>query len=228
MSADKGVGASFGADAAPPPPGSCDLSATPSTFAAQVAASQAGQTVCLAGGNYGTWSGTNKAITIRAAQGATPLMRFNFSTGDQSFTVDGVNGAGGTITNGAHDITVRNSTFNDHLVVDCTAAGSGILLDHNNHSTNSPPGAANGMVVIFGGGVTVQNSTFHDGDSDGVHIDPGSCGGNRGGADVIGNTFRNLCDTGGNHTDAIQFQGANGGRIAGNPSTPASTAQHRG
>ena len=143
-------------------------------------------------------------------------MKFAFDTGDAGFTVDGVQGAGGSINNGANHITIRNSTFRDHLVVDCTAANAALLFDHNDHSTNSPSGAPNGMVVVFGGGVTVQNSTFHDGDSDGIHIDPGSCGGNRGGTDVIGNTFRNLCDTGGNHTDAIQFQGANGGRIAGN------------
>src|SRR6185369_7168022 len=40
----------------------CNRSATTSTFASQVSAATAGQTICLADGNYGTWTGTNKAI----------------------------------------------------------------------------------------------------------------------------------------------------------------------
>ena len=34
----------------------CDLFATTEDFAAQVAAATAGQTVCLANGDYGTWA----------------------------------------------------------------------------------------------------------------------------------------------------------------------------
>src|SRR5687767_4771810 len=49
----------------------CDRSATPSTLASQVSAATAGQTVCLADGNYGTWGGTNKAITLLAPEGVT-------------------------------------------------------------------------------------------------------------------------------------------------------------
>ena len=49
----------------PPPPGSCDLNATPSSFASQVAAASSGQTVCLATGSYGTWTGTSRRSRSR-------------------------------------------------------------------------------------------------------------------------------------------------------------------
>src|SRR5919109_4160863 len=93
----------------PPPSGTCNLNATPSNFAAQVSAAGAGQTICLASGNYGTWQGTNKAITIKRADGASPTMRFSFGSGDSGFTLDGMSGMGGTISGGAANITVRNS-----------------------------------------------------------------------------------------------------------------------
>ena len=49
----------------------CNLNAATSNFSSQVSAASGGQTICLASGNYGTWSGTNKAITIAAASGAS-------------------------------------------------------------------------------------------------------------------------------------------------------------
>src|SRR4051812_10554361 len=57
---------------------SCILDATPGTLAAQVSAAGAGDTICLATGNYGTFQGTNKQVTIRAADGASPSMRYAF------------------------------------------------------------------------------------------------------------------------------------------------------
>src|ERR1044072_8114459 len=98
--------------------GGCDRAATPSSLASEVSAASAGQTICLASGSYGTWSGTNKAITLRAADGATATMRYAFSTGDSGFTLDGLSGMGGTITDGAHDITIKNSTFTTHATFD--------------------------------------------------------------------------------------------------------------
>ena len=65
----------------------CDRNATTSSFASEVSAASAGQTICLASGSYGTWQGTNKAITIRAAAGATASMCYAFTTGDSGFTL---------------------------------------------------------------------------------------------------------------------------------------------
>jgi hypothetical protein len=176
-------------------------------------AATAGQTICLASGSYGTWQGTNKAITIRAADGASPSMRYSLSTGDSGFTLDGITGTGGSITNGAHDITIRNSTFTTHATFDALA-NANILFDHNTHNNiNSPTGSPNARLGFYWGsstpsGVTIRNSTLIGGDADGVHTGVA--------VNVLNNEFRDLCDKGGNHTDNIQFEGAVGGRIAGN------------
>ena len=206
----------------PPPSGSCDRNATPSTFGSEVSAASAGQTICLASGSYGTWQGTNKAITIRAAGGAPPSMRYSFTTGDSGFTLDGMTGMGGSITNGARDITIRNSTFTTHATFD-GLANSNILFDRNTHNNiNSPSGAPNARLGLYWGsstpsGLTIQNSAMSGGDSDGVHTGVA--------VNVLDNTFTNLCDQGGNHTDNVQFEGAVGGRIAGNYVTATCTTQ---
>src|SRR5262249_35915154 len=89
----------------------CDRNATPSSFASEVSAATAGQTICLAAGNYGTFQGTNKAITIRSQTGAAATMGLNLDTGDSGFTVDGLTIPGADVRNGAKNITVRNSAF---------------------------------------------------------------------------------------------------------------------
>ncbi|MEJ0073160.1 MAG: hypothetical protein WDN27_03735 [Candidatus Saccharibacteria bacterium] len=114
------------------------LNATSATFAAQVNAAIAGQTVCLATGDYGTWTGTNKAITIKAADGATPQMKVNFDAGDSSFTLDGMTEMGGFI-NGSSNITIKNSKFSR---ASCYSTGclriegatSNVIIDNNDFS----------------------------------------------------------------------------------------------
>ena len=195
----------------------CDFNATPSTFASQVSAASAGQSICLASGSYGTWSGTNKQVTIRAATGATPTMKIEFDTGDSGFTLDGIGGLGGDMLNGSSNITIRNSTFTSTLNIDGNANNQprNIVLDHNQHTFAGQMGSGdlNGKIRIRNNagsftGVTVENSTFANGDWDGIHLG--------GGANIINNTFSDLCDTGGNHTDNIQFEGGAGGDIRGN------------
>jgi hypothetical protein len=206
---------------ATPAPG-CNLNATPSTFAAQVNTAVAGQTVCLASGNYGTWAGTNKAITIAAANGANPQMEINLGSGDSGFTLDGLTGMGGVI-NGASNITIKNSAFTDTL--DFEGNNSNIVLDHNTHNWSAGySGGINSKIFLCGTGqshtlanpsVTIKNSEIKNGDLDGIHI---GCSGS--GYLILNNVFDNLCDVGTNHTDNIQV-GANSPpiiqtRIAGN------------
>ena len=129
-----------------PPPPACNLNATPSNFGAQVAAATTGQTICLSAGNYGTFTGTNKAITIRGIPGS--LMRYSFGAGDSGFTLDGLQGMGGTISSGASNITVRNSVFStDALFEDLV--NSNVSSDHNTHiGINSLSGSPDGRIKL--------------------------------------------------------------------------------
>ena len=192
----------------------CTRTATPATLSSQVSAAAAGETICLASGNYGTWSGTNKAITLQADAGASPQMQVNFGNGDAGFTLDGMTGMGGTVTGGARDFTIRNSAFTDTISIEATNAN--ILLDRNSHDWDARySGGSNAKIFVWneGGdfsGVTVQYSSIRNGDLDGVHLGGGA------GINVLGNLFANLCDRGTNHTDNLQYEGGEGGRIAGN------------
>jgi hypothetical protein len=195
----------------------CDRSATSSsTLASAVSAATAGQTICLASGSYGTFTGTSSAITRAAAAGATPTMQVNFGSGDSSFTLDGLSGMSGMINGGAKNITIRNSTFTNQI--DIEGATSNIVLDHvrldwNAVSTNGGPNSKiflNTSGTLTAPAVTIQNSSITNGDLDGIHVGGGS------GVQIVGNTFSNLCDRNVNHTDNIQFEGGTQVRIAGN------------
>jgi hypothetical protein len=198
------------------PPSSCSRNATTSTFAAQVSAATAGQVICLAAGSYGTWTGTNKTIIVRAASGAAVTMGFDFTTGDSGFTVDGVKTPGGNITNGAKNITVRNSSFSGPMILD-GLANANILLDHNTHNNISTcSGCAPARVALpysctTFSGVTVSNSTMSGGNADGIQA---GCGLN-----ILNNTFDNIHESGPNdsaHTDPIQLTGAPNSVVKGN------------
>jgi hypothetical protein len=209
-----------GPPAPAPPPWMCNRSATPSTFGSEVSAAVAGETVCLASGDYGTFQGTNKAITIRAAVGASATMRYQFGSDDSGFTLDGLSGMGGTISAGASNITVRNSAFNTYAQFN-GLANSNIVFEGNSHNyINSPSGAPNARIGLIGNssshsGVTIRYSVLRGGDSDGVFTGVG--------VNVIGNEFADICASGPNHTDMIQFAdpgepsgGATGAVIRGN------------
>jgi hypothetical protein len=187
----------------PSPSDRCDRSATPSTFAAEVSAATAGQTVCLASGSYGTFNGVNNAITIKAANGATPTMRYSFGSGDSGFTLDGMSGMGGSISAGASNITVKNSAFNTYAQFK-SLVNADIVFDNNTHNDiNSPAGSPNARLGVDGNdqgtptGVTIKNSLMARGDSDGVFVS--------GTVDILNNEFADLCPAGPNHTDMIQF-----------------------
>lgn len=199
------------------PPVTCDLNATTSNFSSQVTAATAGQTVCLTqSASYGTFAGTNKAITITAASGATPTMTVDFNTGDQSFTIDGMSGMGGTIVNGANHITIKNSTFTDFLTFDNISANSALLLDGNTHNNINSCDVCNPARIWLAWssgsdpGITIQNSVFDGGSADGVQA--GSP------VSIIGNEFANITEgsCGTCHTDSIQFFGATNSVVRGN------------
>jgi hypothetical protein len=182
------------------------IKATPSTFASAVSSAQAGDTILLATGNYGTWSGTNKAITIKNDDGATPTMKFSFDTGDSGFTLDGMSGMGGDIANGANHITVRNSAFTSPTTIQGVSNGA-ILFDHDTfNNINSSDGAPPGRIWLPGStphpsGLTIQNSQFIGGSSDGVQAGTALT--------LLNNEFANIVhgSCGSCHTDNIQLYG---------------------
>jgi PKD domain/Bacterial TSP3 repeat len=182
-----------------PPSGTCNLNATPSNFASQVSAAQAGQTVCLATGNYGTWTGTNKAITVQAAPGAAPTMKVNFTSNQGGLVLDGMRGMGAPsdIRSSGGNFTIRNSVFTSKIWISRSAT-TPITLDNNTHNDIS---GIESRLCICGGGtnVVVKNSLFQGGGSDGVRIASPNA--------VIGpgNRFIGFEIVDSNHTDPIQF-----------------------
>lgn len=210
--ASGGAGVKFSSTASTP---TCDRNATTSTFAAQVSAATAGQTICLASGNYGTWTGTNKAVTIKAVAGVVANMIVGFDSGDSGFTLDGLSGMGGDVRAGARDFTIRNSTFTDTLRLQ-GAPGANILIEGNKFDWNALDSDANAKLFLWtasygqASGATIRNNSFRNGELDGIHI------GNAAGGDIIGNHFENICYLGGNHADMLQTEGMVGGRIAQN------------
>jgi hypothetical protein len=208
----------------PPPTGECDLNATPSTFASQVSAAQAGQAICLATGNYGTWSGAGKAIVVRPQEDATPTMKVSFSTDQGGLVLEGMSGMGAPsdIRGTAGNFTIRNSMFTSKFWIRrSSGTTTPITLDGNTH--NDISGVESRFGVYGGGtGVVVRNSLFQGGGSDGVRI--ASAG------SVIGpgNRFIGFEITDSNHTDPIQFFSGLPGFVGGTRITGNYFAQPEG
>ena len=175
-----------------------------------MSAAASGQTICLGSGSYGSWSGVSKAITLTAAPGATPTMTVEFASGADGFTLDGIGGLGGEIDAGASNITIRNSAFTDAIAIN-SPTNANITFDHdsfvniNNTGCNGQPARIHleytPSPASTPSGVTVENSLFSGGDTDGIQT----------GAPMVirDNTFTNLRSPGSdcNHTDSVQLYG---------------------
>ncbi len=204
----------------------CDLNATTANLAAQVTAATTGQTICLASGNYSTWTGTNKAITLRSASGTSAVMGFSFSSGDKDFTLDSLQIPGGNISGPGYtstaatrpqNITIKNSVFTSQVVIDYLQDGN-ILFDNNTHNNIDTNASCTATPARFHfpydqnvpTGVTIQNSDFTGGNTDGVQAG--------GGVTIIGNTFSGIHEKSSSdcaHTDPIQLF-SNGHVVRGN------------
>ena len=208
--------------AAPPSPSaSCDLHATPSNFAA-VFASANGQTICLASANYGTFRGGVKSsmTTVKPEGGATVTMSLDFEPA-ANITVDGVKATGAYLNDSrTHDITVRNSVFDQAQVVmrtDSLPTNASILFDHNVHSNYVKCSSCyEGRVEVVGdhgsNGITIQNSEFYGGNSDGIQD---ASNGTR----ILNNEFHDIDQIDGPsgvHADSIQLYGSSNTVIRGN------------
>ncbi|HEX3803723.1 MAG TPA: hypothetical protein VHV75_12870 [Solirubrobacteraceae bacterium] len=214
----------------------CNLDATPSNFKQRVAAASPGQTVCLAGGNYGNWSGTSKAspgITITTRPGAAVRLGFQFSLANtQNFTVDG-SANGGSIstpnegmqlsgnTNTPRNITIQNVSFSGNEIdVDIDGpTNSNITFNHDLFDGSDCLGGGIDIHIEYSpnapSGVTVENSIIENGSSDGIQSGAAM--------KIVNNYFYKVIESNRSelsqcHTDAIQFVGMTGGQttIEGN------------
>jgi hypothetical protein len=198
------------------------LNATPSTIASVFAHADAGDTIVLASGHYGTFRGAVKAgmVTVEPAPGATATMAVAFKPA-ANITLDGLRITELEIADPrSHDLTVRNSRFDDAQAVIRTGdlANARILLDHNSHvGFDKCARCYEGRVELVGrtastSGVTISNSSFSGGNSDGIQ--------NGGyGVRILDNRFtdiRQVDGANGVHADAIQLYGSKGTVIRGN------------
>jgi hypothetical protein len=189
----------------------CDRNATTATFASQFSAATAGQTICVASGSYGSFSGSAKSgmVFIRAATGATASMSLDFN-GAANISFDGLTIANSTMLNSTKNIVVRNSTFTGVARFD-GVVNSNILFDNNTHNNiNSCTGCAPARIWLSYGsdahsGVTIQNSKMIGGSADGIQSGPA--------INVINNEFANIWEGSCSacHTDVIQLFSGSGG-----------------
>ena len=192
------------------------LTATPSTLASVFAKAQPGQTIELAGGNYGTFRGGSKPgnVTLKRQPGANVTMALDFSPA-RNVTVAGVTLTNVEIAGQSQDITIRNSDIPGQVTLR-ELTNSNVLLSNNVHRDwNKCNGCSEGRVYASRSngpsGITVRDSEFRGGVSDGIQN--GSDG-----MRIIGNTFHDLEEgtPNGVHTDAIQLYGSSNTVIRGN------------
>jgi Big-like domain-containing protein/parallel beta helix pectate lyase-like protein len=197
-----------------------DLHATPANLTSVFASAQGGDVIHLAAGSYSQFNGGAKSgrVTLVPEPGASVSMSLGSSP--SNITVSGMTIPGGTLR-GAHDITIANSTFTDTLNIVSMVANANIVVDHDVFNNISPCGSCpEGRVTVTTdgsrppgpSGVTISNSVFSGGNSDGVQIT-----GNANGVVVgPGNEFFNLAQSSSVHTDSIQLYGASDTTITGN------------
>jgi hypothetical protein len=198
-----------------------DLHATTANLGSVFAGAQGGDVIHLAAGSYGRFAGGAKPgrVTLVPEPGASVSMSLGFSPAS-NITVSGMTIAGGTLS-GARDITIANSTFTDTLNIVSKVANANIVVDHDVFNNISPCSSCpEGRVTVTTegsrppgpSGVTISNSVFSGGNSDGVQIT-----GNANGVVVgPGNEFSNLAQSSSVHTDSIQLYGASDTTITGN------------
>lgn len=218
------------------PSTTCNQTATNSSqLTTAVAAATTGQVVCLtASSSYGTWTGTNKAITLMALSGTggtvtSPTLALTLGSGDSSFTIDGgmarwdsssgMSITGCTCGTGITNVTLKNfKSFNgsDRAWNFSQPPDSGFVIDHA-HFFNWVTGEAaiyvdHSLSEPSDTGITIKNSLFRHFSDDGIKL----AGDN--GVTILNNKMFDFLDGNGvsNHTDAIQLDGGERSVIKGN------------
>jgi hypothetical protein len=217
------LGAVFALAAALPACSSAvERAATPATFAGAFSAAGASDTILLASGDYGTFTGAAKPgmVTIRSQPGASATMRLDFSAAS-NITIDGLTLSDVAMQGSAtKHVTVRNSTITGPTVLRTgSLADADILFDGNRHGAwNKCSSCGEGRLFLPDrtdrpSGITIRNSRFGPGgNSDGIQN-----GSN--GTRILDNEFvgiRQIDAAAGVHADSIQLYGSKNTLIQGN------------
>jgi hypothetical protein len=174
--------------------GAAELHATPSTFASMFSQAQAGDTVYLASGSYGSFNGGSKSgmVTVAADSGASPTM------------------SGGSFGSSVRNITIRGVTFTGPVEVSPGSSPMNLVFDGDTwgnvgHSIHEGRLSIVGGGSASGNGVQVKNSTFGPGGcSDGIQDS------SKGTEIGPGNEFKGIVQGGcSEHADAIQPYASN-------------------
>ena len=187
-----------------------DQAVTPATFQRAFAAAQPGDRVVLAAGDYGTFSGGQKAgpVTVVAAPGAKATMSVSFN-GSANIRLDGLTITSLNVDGASHDLAFVNSAFTGGAVVRADRLNNAnILFDGNTHANINVCGTCyEGRIEVIGTGtspvgVTIQNSRLGPGgDADGIQVAAR-------GVKILHNEFTNIKQVSATHTDALQLYGA--------------------
>jgi hypothetical protein len=202
------------------PAAASERKASPGTFERVFAAARGGDTILLAGGDYGTFRGGLKSgrVTLRPRRGADVRMALDFRPA-ANVTVAGVTLSEVEIgSSRSRNITVRNSDIPGQVTFRTSELqDANIVFTRNLHRDwDKCDGCAEGRVWLPGksgrpSGITIRRSEFRGGLSDGIQN-----GSN--GTRIVGNEFHRL-RTGsadGVHADAIQLYGSRRTVIRGN------------
>lgn len=217
----------------------CTQHVTTSTFSSAFSTAGADAVLCLAPGSYGSFSGSSKAsmVVIMPDVSAGASAPTGNATGDvdgnvtfsgasfssaSNITMDGITFSGDvSMAGNTHDVTLHDSLFHQHLVINDTAmANADIVINYNMFPADRTDcvGGPEGRIW--------PHDTTHSATPDGVLIEnnniggaPSQCdgvqiGGN--GVHIIGNWIHDFHYRNSAHTDGIQDYGGRSEVVAGN------------
>jgi Right handed beta helix region len=186
-------------------------------LAQQFGAAAAGQTVCLAPGDYGTFIAGRKPgpVGIRPKRGANVSMALELNS-TVNVHIDGVTVRSAEIGGESRNISISNSRFTGLTIVHAEQlVNANILFDHNVHADiDTCTSCFQGRLHVDGNtgrpsGVVIRDSVFSGGNSDGVRADAD-------GIKVLNNRFFGFRDQDPFHTDPIQIYGGSHVLVRGN------------
>jgi len=200
----------------------CDQTLNPGTdIGSAIANASAGTVLCLTDGTYDgiRVSGVDKSgmVTVQSVDGAENVRVGMLNIDNVSnLHLRGITFTGGVLR--GHHLQLTESIGAAHLLNGVSQIlkvyGSGpnasILIDRVRYVDIPNPCTNNacveGRISVLGGGspsgITISNSYFAGGNSDGIQV-----GGGAGGVQIVGCEFTNIMAASGTHTDSIQLYG---------------------